>query len=376
MKLLSNLTQHLETIPDELKEYLQKEKFSDFVIEVFKGHFPETLKIFQYAFKQRDRNLIQSVNLQHKKKGKLKVVEKEIKKIQHVLDNDMVKEAILPMFDKTFYSIIDEIKAEYELMKLLGFDNDELMQFFESFFKKLEKVYISDFSKDEGNTILLSEFENFWAQMPTQNIPKIYTTRTVNEKNTDFFVLRCLYTMLLFFHLERTYLKDLTNYYYSIKNERNTLTKTVEETSNEPKKLPLKNNPLPEGWTKIQLTISEEQEREFLSFFIREKNGTNSGFLSENDFSELSTYGLSIPPSPTGKYYKLNLEGKKKTKSMIYYAFYRLNGKTSNTNEKTNLAKYLKYFFEDFKDLELEAIKNNIRGRKSNAMFDIDAYFN
>lgn len=376
MKLL-NILQHIETIPESFREVLKKEKFSSVVVSIFRDTFPEILDLFKHAFEARERNLYYSIDIQHTKKGKLKAIEKEIKKIQKVLNNDMVKERFLPMLDMTFFSILEEIKTEVKFIELLGLEDDDLIKLLESLFEKIEKAYLSDSLTDEENLSLLSEFEAFWSKLPTQQIPEILKKRTKKETDDMFFILRQFYTMIVFFHFEKEFLKYLKNKYNNIKQIRKHDAVPNNQISKNLKKLPTKNEPLPEGWTKIQLTISEKKEREFLSFLYKEKNGTDSGFLSENDFNELSKYGLSIPPTPTGKYYKLNLERRKKTVAMIFYSFYSLNGKLKSVTEKENLAKYLKYYFEDFKEFDVEEIKKKMRGRKPKSMkFDIHTYLN
>lgn len=131
-----------------------------------------------------------------------------------------------------------------------------------------------------------------------------------------------------------------------------------------------------EQYYSVRTTLNQQQIRKFFSFLFRETNQTKTPFLSKKETIELLKCGFSVPDVPNGKYYTLNLDQKGKPIQIIYYCFSVLNKKAYSKYEKEYIAKFLKFNFTNFKDIELNKIKNTIRSdRKPTKMFfDIFQY--
>jgi len=131
-----------------------------------------------------------------------------------------------------------------------------------------------------------------------------------------------------------------------------------------------------ERYYPIGITLNQQQTRKFFSFLYKETNRTKIPFLSEKDTKKLLRYGLSFSENPNGTYYFLSLDKKNKPIQIIYYCFSELNGKTFSKYEKESIAKFLKFNFENFKDIPLHKIKNSMRSdrRPKKMYFEISRY--
>lgn len=132
---------------------------------------------------------------------------------------------------------------------------------------------------------------------------------------------------------------------------------------------------IPEGANKIDLNMTPRQERKFFSLFCLETNKSGKTFLSIKDAGEIFENGFTIPNIPPKKFYSLDLEGNRRSKKIVCICFYRLfiNQKEMiDQIVKEELALFLKYYFLEFKDMEVQAIKQLMRDYKNPANVHLD----
>lgn len=136
---------------------------------------------------------------------------------------------------------------------------------------------------------------------------------------------------------------------------------------------------LPSGFEKIYLEMSEIEIEHFFSFLYKEVDKNGKPFLSKMETNELLKYGFAVPPQPKKKYFELFFSGWKNSRAAFLHAIFTLMSKIEKnktmTDEKTKAARFLKYYFSEYKDKSIEKIKKEIKGYEAKGKFDVYKYF-
>lgn len=363
LTLQKNFNRIFDIVNQKIKNANKQEKrFFDepiYKIAIFfcaKLH-PDILDLIDTIYQLKIGRLQSEFNIQFTKEEKLKVLEEEIKNIQKILDQDYIKYGILPMLDKTFTNFWKETQKTFKLIFLSQIEVDGKMEKIVNFLPKLEQYLASeDLMLEDFPLGLREEFDQIGVDEEIEkNTPALTLIKdALSIKNMKQFALRG--------HATIAYVYKLKNYFDVLTNQYHILNKlTIEEILDKNKPSKEQTITIPSNHVRINVELTDLQIKKFFSFLYLETGGTDAPFLPKEDVNELLKYGLSIPRESTGKYFHLNLEGQKKTKKMIYHAVNKLNELTINKHEKIKLAKFLKFYFDNFKERKLKAISNDIR---------------
>lgn len=179
--------------------------------------------------------------------------------------------------------------------------------------------------------------------------------------------------MLIYQH-QRDILHFLHEELYKLQAENERFVECM-ESANIPNSKEIIIPDIPNDHIEIKGNLSFEQITHFFTFLIKETNGDETPFLTEEKHYQLLQYGFTVPNKPRTPLIKLKLSNKK-TKAIICYAMYKLyTAHSMNIYMKESYAKFLVYNFQEFSKNSVIDIKKRIKDEKPKRMnFDIADY--
>ena len=112
-------------------------------------------------------------------------------------------------------------------------------------------------------------------------------------------------------------------------------------------------------WEKIDVSLTDDQIREFFSFLYLEKNNLGIPLLEKKSVDKLLQFGFKFPIIPLKEKFKLNLTPqwrKSIIESCTYLLFERF---ARNFKNKQPFLKFLAYQFDDFSKIQSESDYKN-----------------
>lgn len=376
--LLDNLNNYFKNLPDSYQKMIKHLTIGDFALLFCCYNIPKIGQLLDGLLKAKVQNLKNNLDVEYSKKGKIKILKDELKAVKNRFDSPIIKNHILPLLELTFSEYWKQVNENYKLLLLFESELSSEKKELTFAVELIEKSFLCDATEENATT--KNELLHIFNELFQDELPIVFskivssTVEETPEVKGKSEIAGKMLVLLSFFFVEKKWFKFLnTNlrnvkagYPFQMPDWNKTPSSEVLSESSEK---------LPEHFTAIKTTLSASEVEKFFSFLYLETGNTKTPFLEKSQVEQLLKNGLSVSAEPSGTYYKLQLEGRAKTKTMILHSFHRLNLKSLNlAYEKTVMAKFLKHNFEDFKDDNIEKIKNGMRSRKPAAMFDIDKY--
>jgi len=135
------------------------------------------------------------------------------------------------------------------------------------------------------------------------------------------------------------------------------------------------------NWTRIEVSLTNDQVRAYFSFLYLEKNNLGIPYLEKADVEKLLAFGFKVPPQPLPKKLQLNLTPQHR-KSILEICVYILFDKYAiNLKNKLPFLQFLAFQFEPFEKYqspeELKKWSKNFTPQKLNTQslpFKIQVY--
>lgn len=347
---------------DKLPSDWKDKPFSEYFYFNFYQNYPKECKTFELKTILETRTIQQKIrDLNHTEK--IKVLDNEIKLISEILDAPEIKKTV-SLFNKSMEEHFTDLEIKIKIAQLTK-ESDSYIHSDEEISRSNKLLNEAELIQD----LLLSNLNNQTLQSPNFKEDLNYLDKwMINPMVSGFLDIKFLMDKKEFIN---NLLNDLKG------NEKNKDEFRKDNPKNGKVKWYNSDTPfqLPNGYRKILLNMTPQQERKFFSFLCFETNNSDSIFLLVEDGEEVFKYGFSIPNIPPKKYHKLNLKGNKRSKKVICICFYKLFIKqkdTINQEVKEELASFLKYYFFEFKDMEVQAIKHIMRYYKNQSYMKIN----
>lgn len=365
----------LEKIPDEWKN----RKVVDYFYLLFEKTYPKEVVFYEKAISLKIKGLKKDFRRASRIEKK-HLFENRILEIIEELNLDKNK----PTWNY-FHTTVIEYFADFQDKIDFTF---LAQQMDESFINDKERrnnksfLALSSLMDEAFDDLEPSQFANIKKSSSSDNSKPFSETLSYLGKSVftpkikQFFVVKSLVE-------EKRFLEDVLDINKTVESEL--IDKKSEAGEEEQKKWYEDNTPfkLPDGYIKIDLGMTAIQERRFFSFLCLEKNKSEKNFLTVESSGEIFTYGFAIPNIPLKKHYKLDLNSHKRSKKVIASCFSKLYSNQRlflfiHREVKEELAIFLKYYFEEFKDMNIGSIKNIMKNyeerKKSIIRFDVKEY--
>lgn len=210
MELLKDAANHFNNLPEEQKKMLKELTTREITKMFMENFFPELEQMLLLLFEEEEKWIRYEVGNKITKEKKLKLIEKEAKKVERILNQPAFKGAMVPYLEMNIFDVLKEVSSKMEKLKPILPQEESPFDEFQLLFPEILKTIDENGSFNTANQSLI--YPKLREFLITNGYNKNLVEINSNEQNP--FAL--LTIPLVFADLFTKQLNFLKEFYYEI----------------------------------------------------------------------------------------------------------------------------------------------------------------